>query len=399
MSSPTRDAEARVRIIAHLDMDAFYAAVEEHEHPELRGRPLVVGADPKAGQGRGVVTTANYAARKHGIWSAMPISRAWRLAEAARRRGAPEVVFIRGTHALYRAVSARIMAIARQGADLFEAASIDEAYLDVSSLEDFAKAAAHVTVLKADILRTEGLTCSVGIGPNKLVAKIASDFRKPDGLTVVRPAEVEAFLAPLGVRVIPGIGPKTEAVLRARGIQTVASLRLIEAAVLREWFGKWGENLYERARGISADPVSDEWERKSVGEQETFEEDTLDVAFLSERARALAAGVFQRFAAERFRAFHTVTLTVRFAGFLTVSRSRTSKTALTVEAELQDQVRRLLLPFFDARENPRRKGIRLIGVRVERLVRDPGGRDRQADLALDPRPTRAAHGADVPSRP
>ena len=176
-----------VRIIAHVDMDAFYASVEERHHPELRGRPVVVGADPKGGAGRGVVTAASYAARKYGIRSALPISRAWRLAETARRQGEPEVVFVRGDRALYLEVSGRIMAIIGQGADAFEGASIDEAYVDLSSLGDLERAQDHARTLKRAILEREGLTCSVGIGPNKLVAKIASDFRKPDGLTVVRP--------------------------------------------------------------------------------------------------------------------------------------------------------------------------------------------------------------------
>src|SRR5262249_14934307 len=208
-------------------MDAFYAAVEERRDPSLRGRPVVVGADPKAGAGRGVVTTASYAARKYGIRSAMPIARAWRLAEAARRRGEPETVFLRGDHALYREVSARIMAIAARGVDAFEEASIDEAYLDVSSLGDFGRAEAHARALKAEIGEREGLTASIGIGPNKLVAKIASDFQKPDGLTIVPPEAVQAFLDPMTVRKIPGIGPKSEAILRARGIGTIAELRAI----------------------------------------------------------------------------------------------------------------------------------------------------------------------------
>jgi nucleotidyltransferase/DNA polymerase involved in DNA repair len=358
-----------VRIIAHIDMDAFYAAVEERHHPELRGRPVVVGADPKAGKGRGVVTAANYAARTYGIRSALPISRAWRLAEAARARGEADTVFVRGDRALYRAVSDRIMAIIGQGADAFEAASIDEAYVDLSSLGDLERAEAHATALKAAILAREGLTCSIGIGPNKLVGKIASDFKKPDGLTVVRPPGVQAFLDPLPVRVIPGIGPKTEAILREKGIQTIAALTQIERGSLVAWFGKGGEDLWRKARGISDDPVSSAWERKSVGEQETFEEDTLDRAVVGERARVLAADVYRRCVAEGVQAFRTVTVTVRFTGFVTRNRSHTGPAPFRSEEDLHAEVRHLLAPFFDARENPRAKKIRLIGVRVEKLVR------------------------------
>jgi DNA polymerase IV (DinB-like DNA polymerase) len=352
-------------------MDAFYASVEERHHPELRGRPVVVGADPKGGGGRGVVTAASYAARRYGIRSALPISRAWRLAEAARKRGEPEVVFVRGDRALYLEVSRRVMAVLGAGADAFEEASIDEAYVDLSSLGDLERARQRAATLKREILEREGLTCSVGIGPNKLVAKIASDFRKPDGLTVVPPDAVEGFLDGLSVRVIPGVGPKTEAFLQEKGIKVIADLRAVELSRLREWFGKGGEDLHRKARGLSDDPVTNDWERESVGEQETFETDSLDPAFVLGRARALAATVFQRFAAERFGAFRTVTVTVRFSGFMTVSRSRTGKVPFRDEEQLQAEVRRLLEPFFDDRENPKGKKIRLIGVRVEKLLRAP----------------------------
>ena len=367
--NPRRLDPPAMRIIAHVDMDAFYASVEERHHPELRGRPVVVGADPKGGAGRGVVTAASYAARKYGIRSALPISRAWRLAETARRQGEPEAVFVRGDRALYLEVSSRIMAIIGQGVDAFEGASIDEAYVDLSSMGDLERAQDHARTLKRAILEREGLTCSIGIGPNKLVAKIASDFRKPDGLTVVRPDEVQGFLDGLPIRVIPGVGPKTEGFLRERGIKVVADLRGLELTQAREWLGKGGEDLHRKARGLSDDPVSSEWERKSVGEQETFEADTLDPVFVLERARDLAETVFRRFVSDGFTIFRTVTITVRFSGFLTVSRSRTGKTPFTSAEQLHAEVRGLLEPFFDARENPKGKKIRLIGVRVEKLGR------------------------------
>src|SRR6266478_6231495 len=261
-------------------MDAFYAAVEAQRNPALRDRPLVVGADPKDGHGRGVVTAASYAARRYGIRSALPISRAWRLAEGARRRGEPETIFVRDDHALYREVSARIMAILVPAGDAFQKTSVDEAYLELSSLGSFDAAGLLEGVAGGDEDRHEGLTASVGIGPNKLVAKIASDFQKPDGLTVVRPEEVLPFLDPLRIRVIPGIGPKTERFLHGRHIRTVADLRTLEREQLEEWFGRWGEDLFAKARGLSESAVSNERERKSVGEEETFEVDTLDATFV-----------------------------------------------------------------------------------------------------------------------
>lgn len=356
-----------MRIIAHVDMDAFYASVEARYHPELRGRPLVVGADPKDGHGRGVVTAASYAARKYGIRSALPISRAWRLAEAARKRGEPETVFVRDDRARYLEVSGRIMAIVSEGADAFQPASVDEAYVDLSSRGDLERARDEAHRIKREILEREGLTCSIGIGPNKLVAKIASDFRKPDGLTVVAPDEVQAFLDGLPIRVIPGIGPKTERFLHERGIVRIAELRTVEPARLREWLGRSGEDLHRKAHGQSDDPVSSDRERKSVGEQETFEVDSLDAAFVLERARALGETVFARFVAAGFGAFRTVTVTVRFSGFMTVSRSKTGVAPFTTADELHAEVRGLLEPFFDARENPKGKKLRLIGVRVEKL--------------------------------
>jgi len=350
-------------------MDAFYAAVEARRDPALRDRPLVVGADPKGGHGRGVVTAASYAARRYGIRSALPISRAWRLAEAARRRGEAETIFVRDDHVLYRRVSERIMAILAAAGDAFQKTSVDEAYLDLSSLGSFDAAAERARWLKSEIVRQEGLSASVGIGPNKLVAKIASDFQKPDGLTVVRPDDIQTFLDPLRIRVIPGIGPKTERFLHERHIRTVADLRMLERAQLAEWFGRPGEGLFAKARGVSESAVSNERTRKSVGEQETFEVDTLDATFVLERARALAHTVWSRLESHGLRGCRTVTVTVRFENFITFARSRTAREAWTSEQDLGATALELLVPFLDDRENPRHRKLRLIGVRAEKLSR------------------------------
>jgi len=358
-----------MRIIAHLDMDAFFAAIEERDHPELKGRPLVVGADPAGGLGRGVVSTANYPARAYGIHSAMPISTAWRLAEAARRRGRPATVFVRGSHRKYGAVSARIMAILHQYAPIVEEASIDEAYFDLSFTGSYDRAADLARQIKAVILAQESLTASIGIGPNKMVAKIASDFRKPDGMTLVTPAEAEDFLAPLAVRKIPGIGPKTEQSLARLGIRTVKDLKRFSPEELGEKFGKWGPSLYERLRGRHDSPLVTSWEPKSVGEQETFAQDTRDLEVIFSRLWELCREVHRRFTAGGFRTYRTVVLTVRFADFETSSRSHTRVTPAASLRRLTCEAMKLLLPFLDRRENPRGKLIRLIGVRVEKLAR------------------------------
>jgi DNA polymerase IV (DinB-like DNA polymerase) len=356
-------------------MDAFFASVEERQRPDLRGLPIVVGADPKAGKGRGVVSTANYRARELGIRSAMPISRAWRLAERARLRGEPATVFLRGHYELYRAVSGRIMEILERGADAIEEASIDEAYLDVSSLGSLEGAEQRAVALKAEILAREGLTCSIGIGPNKLIAKIASGIKKPDGLMVVSPEMVQSFLDPLSIREIPGIGPKTAAFLQAQQIRTVRELRHVPGTQLIQWFGRRGERFLDNARGIDASPVSGRWIPKSVGRQETFELDTRDAGFLTNRLSVMAEHAIARLREEGFQAFRTLTLTVRFADFETTSRSRTLERELALAEggaaveRLKQEALALLLPFLDTRENPEAKAIRLLGLRLEKLSR------------------------------
>ena len=356
-----------MRLIGHLDMDAFFAAVEERDQPELRGKPLVVGADPAGGQGRGVVATANYPARKYGIHSAQPISQAWKASEAARRRGLPPAVFVRGRHRRYSEVSDRIMAILHRFAQVVEEASIDEAYFDLSFAGSVEAALEICRQIKREIKAEEQLTGSIGLGPNKLVAKIASDFQKPDGLTVVREDEAEDFLAPMAVRKIPGIGPKTEKYLAGLGIKVVQDLKRFSAADLQKMFGKWGPELYERLRGRHFSPLVTEWEPKSVGEQETFGQDTLDLNFIFTRLWVMCHGVFKRVQAEGFQTYRTVVVTVRFADFDTKSRSHTLSEPTDSPRLLRFEAMKLLVPFLDRRENPKRKLLRLIGVRVEKL--------------------------------
>jgi nucleotidyltransferase/DNA polymerase involved in DNA repair len=356
-----------MRLIGHLDMDAFFAAIEERDHPRLKGLPLVVGADPAGGQGRGVVSTANYKARAYGIHSAMPISRAWKLSEAARRRGQPAALFVRVNYRRYSEVSERIMALLRRFAPVVEEAGIDEAYFDLSHVGSFAAAREICRQIKAEIKARENLTASIGLGPNKLIAKIASDFQKPDGLTVVTPDQAEDFLAPLPVRKIPGIGPKTEKLLARLGVRTVQDLKRFSVAQLQEMFGKWGPELYERLRGRHESPLVTVWEPKSVGEQETFAKDTLDLPFIFQRLWVMCREVWQRLVTEGFKTFRTVVVTVRFADFDTKSRSHTLPEPSVSLRTLRFEAMKLLMPFLDQRENPKRKLIRLIGVRVEKL--------------------------------
>ena len=355
------------RIIAHLDMDAFFAAIEERDTPALRGVPLVVGADPRGGKGRGVASTSNYLARAYGIHSATPISTAWRLSEAARRGGKPPVTFVSVDMTKYARVSEEVMGIVRRFIPLVEQASIDEAYGDVSFAGSYEEAERLCRRLKEAIRSEEQLTASVGIGPNKLIAKIASGMHKPDGLTVVREAEAEPFLAPLSVRAIPGIGPKTEAMLAKQGIKLVEDLKPLTAHQLEGLLGKRGVDLYDKIRGLDVSPIEEYSEPKSIGEQETFESDTLESQVLLHQLKALSRDVIERLHHEGFHSFRAVVLTVRFADFETKSRTHTLVLPTGDAVTLHREALKLLLPFLDRRENPRRKLIRLLGLRVEKL--------------------------------
>lgn len=355
------------RIIAHLDMDAFFAAIEERDTPAFRGVPLVVGADPRGGKGRGVASTSNYLARAYGIHSATPISTAWRLSEAARRAGKPPVTFVSVDMTKYARVSDEVMGIVRRFIPVVEQASIDEAYGDVSFTESYEAAEGVCRRLKNAIRSEEQLTASVGIGPNKLIAKIASGMHKPDGLTVVREEAAESFLAPLPVRAIPGIGPKTEVLLMKKGIKLVKDLKPLSVLELEEMLGKRGVDLYDKIRGLDASPIEEFSEPKSIGEQETFESDTLDSRMLFNELAVLSKDVIDRLHREGFQCFRTVVLTVRFGDFETKSRAHTLARPAEDETTLQREAMKLLMPFLDRRENPHRKLIRLLGVRVEKL--------------------------------
>lgn len=357
-----------MKIIGHLDMDAFFASVEERDHGFLRGFPIVVGADPDEGKGRGVVSTANYKARKFGIHSAMPISKAWRLAEEARGRGEEKTVFLMPHFSRYNESSARIFAIIRRHAPQIEEASIDEAYFDISFAGSYKGAEKIARGIKDEIREKEKLTASIGIGPNKLIAKIASDRQKPDGLTVVAEDAAEEFLLPLPIRVIPGIGPKTEQLFKKLGVGFVQDLKPYTKKELQKMLGKWGASLYEKLRGKGNASIQEEPDApKSVGEQETFRRDTLDSIFIFERLKHLSHTVFLRFQHKGFLTFGTVGVTVRFADFKTSTRAHTLTEPAKSEGVLYFEALKLCMPFFDSRENPKKKLIRLVGVRIENL--------------------------------
>ena len=342
-----------MRIIMHVDMDSFFTACEEREKPGLKGKPIVVGADPRGGKGRGVVSTCSYEARKYGLHSGMPISIAY--------RKCPGCVFLPVDFELYEETSVRVMKILKEYADVLEIGGIDEAFLDVGSLSSFRDAEELARKIKDEIKEKERITCSIGIGPNKLVAKIASDHQKPDGLTVVAPSKVTDFLWPLGVRKLPGIGPKGEAVLKDLDILTIGDLARMTKEQLQELFGKNGEALYELSRGIDKSPVVEFYETKSIGREYTFQKDTDSVEEVKKAMAQFLTEIHGDLVEQKFR-FKTVTLKIRYGGFETHTHSLTLKESTDEKAKVGELSERLLEHFL-----PLKKKVRLIGVRVSNL--------------------------------
>jgi DNA polymerase-4 len=345
-------ADAPLRRILHADMDCFYAAVHMRDDPSLVGKSVVVGGDPS---GRGVVATANYEARKYGIHSAMP-------AAEARRRCA-DTVFIRPDFSRYREESQAIFDIYREYTPLVQTLSLDEAYLDVSEhLGAFGSATAIAEDIRRRVREERRLTVSVGVGPNKLVAKIASDQDKPDGLTVVRPSKAAAFLAPLPVRRLHGVGPATEKILLSMGLKTIADLRAASIDVLMTRFGHWGRSMQERAWGIDDRPVHNDHVRKSLSTERTFEENIGEAAAIDELLSSMADEVAQGLATRELAA-STITIKVRYPDFTTPTRSHTLP-APTADVATIAAVARELVRRTDAST----RSVRLLGVGASNLV-------------------------------
>ena len=341
------------RIILHADMDCFYAAVEMHDHPQYAALPVVVGADPKGGTGRGVVSTCSYEARAYGIRSAMPISHAYRLC--------PDAVFLRPRMIRYGEVSEEIMTILSSPGFRFEQVSIDEAFLDLSPTGSFSEARKLAEELKREIRARCRITCSLGLAPTKLVAKIASDFKKPDGLTVVEPADVPGFLAPLPVRSIPGIGNKTEKELQVLRIHTIGDLAAYNIQGLLGRFGRAAVALHEAALGVDGSEVTGHDGIKSVSKETTFGQDTGDPDEIIVTMDALIGEVFRSLTEENLY-FKTVTVRVRFEGFVTKTKAKTLFHYHNDEEAIRGYAHELLRELFCGRKI-RRLGLRLSGLK------------------------------------
>lgn len=357
---------AKQRKIIHIDMDAFFASVEQRDYPEYRGKPVIVGGKPDS---RGVVAACSYEARKFGIHSAMPCSRAYRLC--------PQATFVPPRFEAYRAVSIQIREIFWQYASQVEPLSLDEAYLDVTFTSDFDGSATLIAqAIKDKILIQTDLIASAGVSYNKFLAKLASDMDKPNGLYVITPEQGQAFVAGLPIGKFHGIGPATEAKMRNLGIETGQDLRQKTLLELVEHFGKSGQYYYNIARAIDERPVRSKRERKSLGKEITFAEDIVSIDVLTQKLNGLAELVLQKLLEQELHA-KTVTLKVKYANFQQVTRAQ------SVEAVLDIAAVRQWIPQLLMRTEAGEKPVRLVGVTLSGLCKlQPQPQKHQPQLDL-----------------
>ena len=352
MPSQTPERSPELRKIIHVDMDAFFAAVEQRDRPELRGLPVIVGGDPT---GRGVVATCSYEARRFGIRSAMSTARALSLC--------PQAIFVRPRMDAYREASRQVMTILRSYTPLVEPLSLDEAFLDVTAATADGTLAVEIAREILDrIHRETGLTASAGVSYNKLLAKLASDWRKPHGLFIIPPERGLAFLAPLPVGKLHGVGPATVKRLSAMDVETVSDLRNLSREFLVAHFGKSGGWFYEVARAIDERPVQPSRQRKSVGTERTFSKNLEDRSVMLTTLQEMATQVAARLKALNLVG-HTVNIKARFPDFTTVTRAHTTPEGIgsadTITAWLPELLDRAV---------PKSASVRLLGVTVSGLV-------------------------------
>jgi len=331
-------------------MDAFFAAVEQKRRPELIGKPVIIGGsgDPTK---RGVASTASYEARKFGIHSAMPLKTAYKLC--------PHAVFLPVDMEAYSRESERIKNILRRFTPLIEDVGIDEAFLDISGIDKPSEEIAKE--IKRQINDKTELTCSIGVAPNKLLAKIASDMEKPDGLTIILPDEREHILQPLPVRKLWGIGPKTEAYLKDMGTETIGALASLSLETLVDKFGSsYGNYLYHASRGIDDSPLVTHWEPKSISRETTFQKDVMNWQFIAKTLAELTREVVTDMKENGFKA-RTVTVKIRFSDFETLTRAHTLPRSTDAEGEIRKAA------FACLKRVDLKKKVRLVGVRASHL--------------------------------
>ena len=365
VSSP----EKTTRWIIHVDMDAFYASVEQRDHPEYRGKPVIVGADPKGGKGRGVVSAASYEAREFGIHSALPIGQAYRRCSHG--------IFLPVRMSRYQEVSSYIFSIFRRYTDLVEPLSLDEAFLDVTgSLRLFGTPQAIGAQIQRDIWEEEHLNASVGVATKKFVAKVASDLQKPQGFVMVPSGMERAFLHDLPIEWLWGAGPKTAQLLRGRKYETIGQLAAASCGELSAWLGKQGKHFWELANGIDDREVVAEESAKSIGAETTFEEDTSEIQVIHQTFLELAKRVGSRLRAEKVQA-KTVTIKFRTGKFHTFTRSMTLQEPTNQDSTIYSHALMLLERLPCANEKAR-----LLGIAGSNLVKP----EDSCQLSLFPSP-------------
>ena len=350
------------RVILHVDLDAFYASVEEREDPSLKGKAVVVCMFSARGGDSGAVATPNYEARRLGVRSGMSIKQAKKLA--------PDAVYLPARRGFYKEVSGKVMEILRGHADSFEQVSIDEAFLDVSESgnSDFIRGAEIAGQIKKDVVEAEKLACSVGVGPNKLIAKMASPLDKPDGLSVIRPGDVEVFLTPLDVTGLWGVGGKTKKALNDIGVETVGELSGVELPRLIELFGRSkGVWLYNAARGVDNSPVTERGPREQIGRITTLEKDSRDLEVVASKIDELALEVHVQIMAREIL-FRTVTLFAVTTDMKGRSKSKTLSAPTSSLEAIQKTGRELIARFLSEKDLP----VRRAGIRVSNFTRPTG---------------------------
>jgi DNA polymerase IV len=358
-------AKAGARKIIHIDMDAFYASVEQRDNPELRGKPVAVGGS----QERGVVAAASYEARKFGVHSAMP--------SVIVKRKCPDLIFVKPRFDTYKAISLQIREIFVEYTPLIEPLSLDEAYLDVTeNLKGMVSATRIAEKIRARIRAEIELTASAGVSYNKFLAKLASDHRKPDGLFVITPEMGWEFVESLAVRKFHGVGPATAKKMERLGIATGLDLRAKTLAFLQQHFGKAGSYYYWAARGVDERPVRADRIRKSVGAENTFPADLFTYEAARDALREIVGKVWEYCERSGTRG-RTVTLKVKFTNFRQITRSRTGQIQIRTRCELEQLGNALLEPLF-----PVAKGVRLLGVSLSSLEVEEAEQEQEFSLSL-----------------
>ena len=345
-------------IILYMDLDAFFASVEIRENPSLAGKPLIVGGNPKTK--RGVVSTCSYEARKYGIHSGMPVSQAVKLC--------PHVLMVRGTFSLYTKVSNNIMSILKHYSNVMKIAGNDEAYLDLTNVvSDYESAKKLAMELKDDIYASECLTCSVGVAPNKILAKIASETDKPDGLVILKPLEIKEFLEPLDITAIPGVGKKSKEIFIREGIHTCGDLAKLPYQLVYQKFGKYGLKTWKLVNGLNTENTEEKFEsreRKSISEERTFFHTYSSWKDIWTSLDSSIKTIVTK-AKEKKMNFRTVTLKIRFQNFDTYTRSHSLQSYVNSEKQVKEIVTLLLEEFLDRSPN----NIRLVGVKISNMIK------------------------------